>query len=168
MLQETIQSLNKTIELLNQTVESLRDDLTRANENIAYLTKQLYGRKSEKTTIINGQQLISDLGKNISTELGENIFDEAEQEALESILEESPFEEPIKRTKKGYKRKEKFNKLPAVDIIYRLSEPDQICSVHDKKMHSIGIKFIRSEISYKPAEISIVNIYQESYECRKT
>lgn len=59
MLQETIQSLNKTIELLNQTVESLRDDLTRANENIAYLTKQLYGRKSEKTTIINGQQLIS-------------------------------------------------------------------------------------------------------------
>lgn len=166
MLQETIQSLNKTIELLNQTVESLRDDLTRANENIAYLTKQLYGRKSEKTTIINGQQLISDLGKNISTELGENIFDEAEQEALESILEESPFEEPIKRTKKGYKRKEKFNKLPAVDIIYRLSEPDQICSVHDKKMHSIGIKFIRSEISYKPAEISIVNIYQESYECR--
>lgn len=131
----------------------------KANGNIEYLIKKLYGRKTEKTSVIDGQLVISDM------ELG--LFNEAEKEMDSSIPEPVPFEEPIKRTRKGYKRKDLFKDLPSQNLIFRLEKSQQICPIDGNRLSVAGKKFIRSEIRYIPAEISVVNTYQETYKCRK-
>ena len=157
-LQTTIKSQNKTIEAQNKSIESLEKELKRANENIEYLIKKLYGRKTEKTSVLDGQLVIND------TELG--LFNEPEKEMDQSILEPVPFEEPIKKTRKGYKRKDLFKDLPLQDQVFKLEKSQQVCPIDGNQLSVVGKKFIRSEIKYIPAEISVVNIYQESYECR--
>ena len=52
-----------------------------------YLIKKLYGRKTEKTSAIDGQLVINDM------ELG--LFNEAEDEKDSAILEPIIFDEPI-------------------------------------------------------------------------
>jgi len=157
-LQATIESQNKIIEGQNKTIESLKEELKRTNENMEYLIKKLYGRKTEKTSAIDGQLVISHI------ELG--LFNEPEIEMDSSILEEVPFEEPIKKTRKGYKRKDLFKGLPSQEQVFKLEESQQVCPVDGNRLSVVGNKFIRSEIKYIPAEISVVNIYQETYECR--
>ena len=88
-----IKTLQETIESQNKTIEGLREELKRANENMEYLIKKLYGRKTEKTAAIDGQLIIGDMAL--------EIFNEAEIEADDSVLEPVPFEEPEKRTRKG-------------------------------------------------------------------
>jgi len=154
-----IKKLQETIESQNRTIENLSKELQKANENMEYLMKKLYGRKSEKTSVIDGQMVISD------TQLG--LFNEAEKEEDDSVLEPVIFEEPVKRTKKGYKRKELFKNLPSQDQIFKLDKSQQVCPIDGSKFSVVGNKFIRSEIKYVPAEISVVNIYQETYECRE-
>ena len=158
ILQATIESQGKTIESQSKTIEGLREELKRANENMEYLIKKLYGRRTEKTSAIDGQLVISDM------ELG--LFNEAEKEMDSTILEPVPFEEPVKRTRKGYNRKELFKDLPSQEQVFKLEESQQICPVDGSNLSIVGNKFLRSEIKYIPAEISIVNIYQETYECR--
>ena len=153
-----IKSLQTTIESQNKTIEALREELKKSNENMEFLIKKLYGRKTEKTTAIDGQLVINDM------ELG--LFNEVEKEADSKELEPVLFEEPIKRTRKGYKRKDLFKNLPSQDQIFRLEESQKICPVDGSKLSAAGRKFIRSEIKYIPAEISVINIYQENYECR--
>lgn len=50
-----IKTLQDTIESQNKTIEGLKEELKKANENIEYLIKKLYGRKTEKTSAIDGQ-----------------------------------------------------------------------------------------------------------------
>ena len=153
-----IKTLQTTIESQNKTIEGLREELKRTNENMDYLIQKLYGRKTEKTSAIDGQQVISDL------ELG--LFNEVEKEKDSPVLEPVIFEEPIKKTRKGYKRKELYKGLPSHDQLFKLEESKQICPVDGDKLKVAGKKFMRSEIRYIPAEVSIVNIFRETYECR--
>lgn len=154
-----IRTLQDTIESQNKTIEALREELKKTNENMEYLLKKLYGRKTEKTSAIDGQLVITDL------ELG--LFNEAEKESDPLDLEPVPFEEPIKKTKKGYKRKDLFENLPSHDQILKLDKSKQVCPIDGNSLSVAGKKFVRSEINYIPAKISVINIYQETYECRK-
>jgi len=95
------------------------------------------------------------------------LFNESEKETDLSVLEPIPFEEPVKRTRKGYKRKEIFKNLTQQDQVYKLDESQRVCPIDGDSLSVLGKKFLRSEIKYIPAEISIVNIYQETYECKK-
>ncbi|MSU01616.1 IS66 family transposase [Tissierella sp. DSM 105185] len=146
------------MESQNKTIEALREELKRSNENMEYLIQKLYGRKTEKTFAIDGQLVINDI------ELG--LFNEAESEMDPAVLEPVPFEEPIKRTRKGYKRKDLFKDLPSHDQVFKIEESKQICPTDGNRLSVVGNKFVRSEIRYVPAEVSVVNIYQETYECR--
>lgn len=51
--------------------------------------------------------------------------------------------------------------------MFKLEESKQICPVDEDKLKVAGKKFVRSEIRYIPAEVSVVNIFMETYECRK-
>lgn len=153
-----IRTLQDTIESQNKTIEDLRQELKKANENMEYLIQKLYSRKTERTSAIDGQLVINDI------ELG--LFNEAERETDPDALEPVPFEEPIKRTRKGYKRKDLFKDLPSHDQVFKIEESKQICPTDGNKLSVVGKKFVRSEIRYVPAEVSVVNIYQETYECR--
>lgn len=56
--------------------------------------------------------------------------------------------------------------MPSHDQIFKLEESQQVCPIDGSRLSVVGNKFIRSEIRYIPAEVSVVNIYQEIYECR--
>ncbi|WP_424141321.1 IS66 family transposase [Sporosalibacterium faouarense] len=153
-----IKTLQNTIESQNKIIEDLRKELQRANENVELLLKKLYGRKTEKTSVIDGQLVIE--------EVAMGLFNEAEANEDPTVLEPVPFEEPIKRTRAGYKRKKAFKDLPQQDQVFKLEESQRNCPSCGAGLSEAGKKFLRSEIKYIPAEISIVNIYQETYECR--
>ncbi|HZK01976.1 MAG TPA: hypothetical protein VFC96_03845 [Anaerovoracaceae bacterium] len=74
---------------------------------MVFLLKKLYGRNTEKTSAINGQPIIE--------QIGQGLFNEAEVAVDSKVLEPVPFKEPIKRTRRGYKRKEIFRNLPQQD-----------------------------------------------------
>lgn len=153
-----LKTLQDTIKSQNKTIEGLREELKKANENMEFLLKKLYERKTEKTSAIDGQLVINDIS------LG--LFNEAEKETDPSVLEPVPFEEPLKKIRKGYNRKDAFKDLPQQDHVYKLDEFQRVCPIDGSSLSVLGKKFLRSEIKYIPAEISIVNIYQQTYECR--
>ena len=47
-----IRTFQDIIESQNKTIEALREELKKSNENMDYLIKKLYGRKTEKTSEI--------------------------------------------------------------------------------------------------------------------
>ncbi len=87
---------------------------------VEYFSGQELKKKLGKllSSNIDGQLVISDI------ELG--LFNEAEKEMDSSVLEPVPFEEPIKRTRKGYKRKNLFKDPHSQDQVFKLeaSQPE--------------------------------------------
>ena len=152
---EVIKEQNITIASLRKTIEELNTDSKILREQIDYLTKKLFGVKSEKTTALSGQIVLE--GVEFSQ------FDEAEVEADPEEIE------PVitkKRTRKGYSREKALINLPEEDKVYTLSHEDKICKVDGEQLHYAGKKYIRSEIEYIPATMKIVHIYKENWECR--
>lgn len=101
VLIEVIKEQNLTISSLRKTIEELNVDSKILREQIDYLTKKLFGTKSEKTSVITGQIAIDGVA------FGQ--FDEAEVEANPEEIE------PVitkKRTRKGYSREKALIHLP--------------------------------------------------------
>lgn len=152
---EVIREQNLTIASLRKTIEELNNDSKILREQIDYLTKKLFGTKSEKTSVLSGQIAID--------EVVFGQFDEAETDANSEELE------PIitkKRTRKGYSREKALINLPEEDKVYTLSEEDKVCQIDGDKLHYAGKKYMRSEIEYTPATMKLVHIYKENWECR--
>ena len=155
VLLDVIKQQNETIEMLRRTIEQMNADSKLLHEQIDYLTKKLFGRKSEKTTVVSGQIAMD------AIVFGQ--FDEAEQEAKPD--EEEP--EIIKRkTRKGYSREKALKNLPEEDRIYSLPKEAQVCPVDGDSLYYAGKKYLRTEIEYQPATMKLVHIYQETWECR--
>ena len=51
---EVIQEQNKTIATLRKTIEEMNSDSKLLREQIDYLTRKLFGSKSEKTSALTG------------------------------------------------------------------------------------------------------------------
>ncbi|AOY76776.1 hypothetical protein [Clostridium formicaceticum] len=131
---EVIKEQNITIASLRQTIEELNADSKILREQIDYLTKKLFGTKSEKTSALSGQIVIE------GVEFGQ--FDEAEVEADPEEIE------PVitkKRTRKGYSREKALINLPEEDKVYTLSEEDKICTVDADQLHYAGKKVSAKE-----------------------
>ena len=142
---------------LLKKIEELNDDSKILREQIEYLTKKLFGRKSEKTEVLTGQIVIDGV-------LGNSQFDEAEAEADPFI--EEPTIEKIKRTRKGYRREDALKNLPEEDLINTLPDEEKVCLIDNDQLKPVGKKYIRTEIKYTPATMKLVHIYNETWECR--
>jgi transposase len=153
-----MQDYTQLLELLEQqkqTILSLQNTIVKLNEQVAFLTQKLYGRKSEKTAyLMDGQQMIA------------GVFNEAEVTADKTVPEPEILEKPLRQGRAGYQRKEAFADLPVEEIHCKVDEDQRVCPDCGTKLVSIGQKLIRQELHYIPAKLSIQNIYAESYECR--
>ena len=155
VLIEVIKEQNITIASLRKTIEELNSDSKILREQVDYLTKKLFGTKSEKTAALTGQTVIEGIEF--------NQFDEAEVEANPEEIE------PVitkKKTRKGYSREKALINLPEEDRVYTLSEEDKICKIDGDKLRYAGKKYMRSEIEYTPATMKVVHIFEENWECR--
>ena len=139
----------------------LISELLRSNqelqEQVSYLVRKMYARSSEKTTaVLDGQIMLSEFAR---------LFNEAETYADPNIEEPEPFVAPQKKTRSGYNRKEAFAALPEDEMVYKIDEAHRNCPKCGSHLDVVGKKFVRAEVNYIPAQLSVLNIYQETCSC---
>jgi transposase len=141
------------IETLENHILKLEQEINRLHETVAYLTKKLFGRSSEKTSVLN-------LG-------AMSLFDEAEVEANPKAPEPDLQQVTNYRRKKFKGQREELLKdIPHTKRLCTLAEEDRFCVKCDTPLVSVGEEFIRTEIEFIPAEIRVIDYYRETFECR--
>lgn len=158
-LKDTISELNNLVRILQATLDDMRkskeaseQELKNAQEEIAYLRKKLFGSSSEKHVAdIPGQY---------------NLFNEAELEQdgeyLEELFDET-FEEPKKRKVKAT-NVERFKGLP-IQKVYLDLEGDKVCSECGTPLIYIGEEYVRKELKFTPAKMTVIEYYSKNYKC---
>ena len=158
---DTISQLNTVIENQNELIMSLRSTVDECNATIAglreqveYLTKKLFGTKSEKSKNIEGQL---------------SLFNETEVEAGSS--DRAPESETVivkKHTRQAKRTSDEiFKGVPSRDEVIPLGEEQKHCADCGAEMEVIGREFVRREFRFTPAKGEVVNIYRETAKCPK-
>ena len=152
-MQNQIDSLAAENRDLSAVNKDLSSEVQRLKEQNAFLRKNLFGRKSEKTKVVFDGQI--------------NLFDEAEQEAKKSAPEpELQTVQEHTRKKNTGQRREMLENLPHEKKLFTLSEEERSCKRCGTELVSMGEQLIRTEVQFIPAEIKVIDIYQETFECR--
>jgi hypothetical protein len=89
--------------------------------------------------------------------VAENLFNEAETYADPKAVEPEVFEQPLKKTRAGYKRKSFFE----ICLLRKCSIRSTLtsgCPACGGRLRMSGKKFVRSEINFVPAQLSVLNI----------
>ncbi|CQR74728.1 Transposase IS66 family protein [Sporomusa ovata DSM 2662] len=141
------------IEALENHILKIEQENKHLHETVAYLTKKLFGRRSEKTSVLN---------------LGEmSLFDEAEIEANTTVPEPDLQQvQNYRRKKFKGQREELLKDIPHIKQLCTLAEEDRFCENCGTPLVSVGEEFVRTEIEFIPAEIRVIDYYRESFECR--
>ena len=151
ILLKTIEALNATISSMSETNSSLQKRIDELTAQVAWLNRQLFGRKSEKLAAYDPNQL-----NLFSNQLPENAAEiiEARDKAVESIKETA---EEKKRERKNRKMMEDLPVLERVVI-----EPEGIDLNQYKK---IGEEVTRI-VEHKPGKLYIKEIVRPKYGLR--
>jgi len=138
---------------LENRIAQLELENKRLHDTVAYLTRQLYGRSSEKTTALFDGQL--------------SLFDEAEIEAKKKAPEPDlkDVESYRRKTFKG-QREKLLEKLPHTKRLCTLVAEDRFCEICETPLVSVGEEFVRTEIEFIPAKVIVIDYYRETFECR--
>ena len=144
-------SQEKLTELTSQNAE-LTAENANLQEQISAMKRMIFGSKREKLPEVIADQL--------------GMFDEAEdaRSVNEREKEKQEFVEGYNRKKKRT-REETFRDLPKERVVIPAEETN--CPDCGTEMVKIGEDFVRYELSYKPAEMHLREIFVEVYACPK-
>jgi transposase len=146
-------STAEQIATLENRITELELENKRLHETVAYLTRKLYGRSSEKTSALSMGQV--------------SLFDEAEvyadPHAPEPDLKE--VQGYIRRKYKG-QRAALLKDIPHDKRLCTLAKEDRYCEACGTDLVSVGEEFIRTEIEFIPAKVRVIDYYRETFECR--
>ena len=152
MLMKTIETLNASIQTLSENhkkeVGSLQARIRELTAQVAWLNRQLFGRKSEKLPVMNPGQL--DLFAGMPPENAQQIND-ARDEAVEKIV----------KTKEG-RRQERKNRIMMEDlpVLEQVTlRPDNLDETLYRK---IGQEVTRI-VEHKPGQLYIKEIIREKW-----
>lgn len=124
-------------------------------EQLNSFQKKLFGRSSEKHSLAVEGQL--------------GLFDEVESEAAkETAPEPDAEEEPAvsPRPRRPRTRKEELLRgIPVTEKIVDLPETERICPKCGAEPQPAGRKFLRDEIHFVPAKVTVTRIYARTYSC---
>ncbi|HOV15397.1 MAG TPA: IS66 family transposase, partial [Spirochaetota bacterium] len=131
--------------------KQLKTDKIILEEKVDYLTRKLYGTKSEK----------------ISKEETPDLFNEAEMGLEEAKTKSEPETVEIKYTRKKGKtgRKSISDKLPRVEIIHDIPEEEKICAC-GCQMSKIGEE-VSEKLKIIPMQIEVEKHVRPKYVCKK-
>lgn len=146
-------STAEQIAALKNRINELELENRRLHETVAYLTRKLYGRSSEKTSVLSMGQV--------------SLFDEAE------VYADPQAPEPDLKEVKGYIRKkykgqraDLLKDIPHDKRLCTLAKEDRYCEACGTDLVSVGEEFIRTEIEFIPARVRVIDYYRETFECR--
>ena len=147
---EYVASLEKSVESLQIQIDQLTDLLAKSQ-------KALFGRSSEKSRYIIGEQ-----SEQIS------LFNEAEVEA------NSAAEEPTVQTiiaahaRKPKRTKEELAKtILVVEIVCDLDEDKRSCNICNADLRYLGKEHVRDEIEIIPAQVRLLRYIRFNYVCKE-
>lgn len=145
-----LSDLTAMITRMQNQITDLQNDNALLKEENEYLKRKLFGTRSEKSSTLGVNQL--------------SLFDEAEQECDEGLLEDFHY-------KRAKKRKEKLSlkldDLPQVDILMDLADQHKNCPKCGTELKRAGKELVRRQVKFIPASLKVENIYQATYECRQ-
>lgn len=136
---------------MEQKIQSLETIVTRLSKTVA--EQELLIRHYEEQLLLSKRRQFGSSSEQSPGQLHfENLFNEAEEQA-DNTLPEPTFEEiTYKRQKRVGKRKEDLKGLPVERIDYVLSESERSCPECGELMRDIGVT-IRDELEIIPARV---------------
>lgn len=143
------QSLAQENAALRNEVNNLKEQLALLQEQFDWLKKQVFGRKTEQTSVImdGGTQL--------------TLFPDEKEQAV-SVPEKS-IVVPEHQRKAKRTHDEWMKKLPVEEIVHKEENP--VCDICGSPMTVIGKEKMYDEVVYQPAKIFIRRHYAEKYMC---
>jgi transposase len=142
------------VKLLEKPITELEKENLILQEKVTFLTRKLYGSKSEQ---------ISSLG--IEGQM--SIFDEAETFADDKAPEPDMKEvESYRRKRFPGQREELLKSIPHEKKLCTLAEEDRFCEKCGNPLNPVGEEFVRTEIEFIPAKVRVIDYYRETFECR--
>ncbi|SHJ42228.1 Transposase C of IS166 homeodomain-containing protein [Lutispora thermophila DSM 19022] len=146
-------STEQKIAALENRISELKQENKRLHDTVEYLTRKLFGRSSEKTSVLSLGQL--------------SFFDEAEVET-DSKAPEPGLQEVQNYYRKKFKgqKAELLKDIPHTKHLCTLAEEDRFCEACGTPLVSVGEEFVRTEIEYIPAKVRVIDYYRETFECR--
>lgn len=145
---DTEQEYKKQIKELEQQVRLFR-------EQVDFLTRKLYGTKSEKTSTLEIEGQMS-------------LFNEMESCADPDVREPNlvAVETHLRKRKYTGQREKLIKDIPRSKVLHTIDEREQICERCGSTMVKVGEEFVRTEVQFIPASLKVIDHYRETYECR--
>ena len=136
-------------------IKELEQQIRLLKEQVDFLTRKLYGTKSEKTSTLEIEGQMS---------LFNEIESSADPDAPEPDLVE--VEKHLRKRKYAGQREELVKNIPHSKVLHTMDEREQICEKCGSTMVKVGEEFVRTEVQFIPAKLKVVDHYRETYECR--
>ena len=136
-------------------IKELEQQVRLLKEQVDFLTRKLYGTKSEKTSTLEIEGQMS---------LFNEIETCADPDAHEPELVE--IEKHLRKRKYTGQREELVKNLPHSKVLHTIDEREQICDNCGSTMVKVGEEFVRTEVQFIPAKFKVIDHYRETYECR--
>jgi len=146
-------STAEQVKTLENRITELEQENKRLHDTVAYLTRKLFGRSSEKTSVLALGQM--------------SLFDEAETEA-DPRAPEPELKEVQSYWIKKFKgqRKDLLKNIPHVKRLCTIEELDRFCDECHSVLVPVGEEFVRTEVEFIPAKVRVIDYYRETFECR--
>ena len=161
-LKDSLSDLKKLVEAQQATIDSLTSERTELQkersvlmEQVDYLTKKLFGKKSEHGYDFPGQY---------------NFFNELEIETADDTDTLDPSEEEAtpqspKKRKPRKTNDERFKGIPVKkEYLDELGE-NPVCPDCGSPLVYIGEEYVRRELEYIPAVVRVIEYYSRNYKC---
>lgn len=136
-------------------IKELEQQILLLKEQVDFLTRKLYGTKSEKTSALQIEGQMS-------------LFNEVESCADPNAQEPDLVEVENHLRKKKYagQREELVKSIPHSKVLHTIDDSEKICEKCGGTMVRVGEEFVRTEVQFIPAKLKVIDHYRETYECR--
>ena len=136
-------------------IRELEQQVRLLKEQVDFLTRKLYGTKSEKTSVLQIEGQMS-------------LFDEIENNADSNAAEPSliEVEKHLRKRKYAGQKVELIKDLPHKKVLHIIDESEMVCEKCGSALVRVGEEFVRTEVQFIPARLEVIDHYRETYECR--
>ena len=136
-------------------IRELEQQVRLLKEQVDFLTRKLYGTKSEKTSVLQIEGQMS-------------LFDEIENTADPNAAEPSliEVEKHLRKRKYAGQKAELIKDLPHKKVLHIIDESEMVCEKCGSALVRVGEEFVRTEVQFIPARLEVIDHYRETYECR--
>ena len=142
---------------LEKTIESQQIRINQLTDMLAKMQKALYGRSSEKSRYVLGEE---------SDQI--SLFNEAEAETNNKSEEPTVQSIVTSHTRKPKRTKEELAEtVPVMEVICDLDENKRVCDVCNSDLRYLGKEHVRDELEIIPAQIRVLRYIRFNYVCKE-